>query len=94
MVTMERPPVTTLNVRYFAWVRERVGMDHEEVALPPHVQTVAALIAHLRERGEPYARAFAKPEVIRVAINQAHATQAASLAGAREVAFFPPVNGG
>ena len=65
---------------YFAWVRERVGRAEEELAPPPTVETVGDLIAWLRERGEGYALAFDKP--------------AASIAGAKEVAFFPPMTGG
>ena len=79
---------------YFAWVRERVGMEEEELDLPPSVATVGDLIAWLSERGEGYARAFEKPMAVRAALDRVHARNDASIAGAKEVAFFPPMTGG
>jgi molybdopterin synthase sulfur carrier subunit len=79
---------------YFAWVRERVGKPEEEVDLPPEVATVADLVGWLKGRGEEYAYAFENEGVVRAAIDHAHARPDATLAGAREVAFFPPMTGG
>jgi sulfur-carrier protein len=79
---------------YFAWVRERVGAAEEELDAPPTVKTVGDLIAWLRERGEGYARAFDKPAAVRVALDRVHARSDALIAGAKEVAFFPPMTGG
>jgi molybdopterin synthase sulfur carrier subunit len=79
---------------YFARVRELVGYEREEIALPPAVQTVADLIAHLVASGENYAQAFAEPDTIRVAVDQQHSETNAALSTAREVAFFPPMTGG
>ena len=79
---------------YFAWVRERVGKPEEEVELPPEVTTVADLVGWLKERGEEYAYAFENEGVVRAAIDHAHVRPNAPLAGAREVAFFPPMTGG
>jgi sulfur-carrier protein len=79
---------------YFAWVRERVGRAEEELDPPPTVETVGELIAWLRERGEGYAHAFDKPSAVRAALDRVHAREHASIAGAKEVAFFPPMTGG
>ena len=79
---------------YFAWVRERVGKTEEEVVLPPQVSTVAELIRWLGGRGEEYAYAFENPKAIRAAIDKSHVRPEASIAGAREIAFFPPMTGG
>ena len=79
---------------YFAWVRERVGRAEEELAPPPTVQTVGDLVAWLRERGEGYAHAFDKPASVRAALDRVHVRGEASIAGAKEVAFFPPMTGG
>ena len=83
-----------MKVLYFAWVRERVGKPHEEVEPPPDVATVGELMAWLAQRGEEYAHAFTNPKVIRAAIDQTHAKPDAPIAGAREIAFFPPMTGG
>ena len=79
---------------YFAWVRERVGRAEEELDPPSTVTTVGDLLGWLSERGEDYARAFEKPTAVRVALDRVHARSNASIRGAKEVAFFPPMTGG
>ena len=83
-----------MKLKYFAWVRERIGMAEETVEPPPDVRTVDDLIGWLTARGETYAYAFETPRVIRAAIDQAHVKPDAAIAGAREIAFFPPMTGG
>lgn len=79
---------------YFAWVRERIGVREEDVELPLDVKTVSDLLNWLRDRGEGYGEALQQPEVIRVAINQEHVGHKEPVAGAREIALFPPMTGG
>ena len=83
-----------LKLVYFAWVRERVGKTEEEVELPPEVTTVRDVLRWLKGRGEEYAYAFENEGVVRAAIDKTHVKLDAPLAGAREVAFFPPMTGG
>jgi molybdopterin synthase sulfur carrier subunit len=83
-----------LTVRYFAWVREKVGRADERIEIPASVTTVADLVAWLKSRGPEYAAAFGAAGVVRAALDQTHVKPAQSLAGAKEVAFFPPVTGG
>jgi sulfur-carrier protein len=79
---------------YFAWVRERIGKAEEEIAPPADVATVGELIAWLSARGDEYAHAFEKARIIRAAIDRTHVKHDAKIAGAREIAFFPPMTGG
>ncbi|WP_274629391.1 molybdopterin converting factor subunit 1 [Arvimicrobium flavum] len=79
---------------YFAWVRERIGKSEEDVELPDDVTTVGELLRWLHSRGDGYEAALQYPDVIRVAINQEHVNHREPLAGAREVALFPPMTGG
>ncbi|MDX7951430.1 molybdopterin converting factor subunit 1 [Lichenihabitans sp. Uapishka_5] len=79
---------------YFAWVRERVGLAEEEIAPPPGVDTVGAVMAWLSGRGDNYAAAFAQPGTVRAALDRRHAKPDVAIAGAREIAFFPPMTGG
>jgi molybdopterin synthase sulfur carrier subunit len=83
-----------VKIAYFAWVRERVGKTEEVLDVPANVRTVGDLIGWLSGRGEEYAYAFENPKVIRAAINRAHVRADTELAGAREIAFFPPMTGG
>jgi sulfur-carrier protein len=84
----------TVKLLYFAWVREKVGKAEEHVDLPAGVATIAALIDWLKTRGPEYEAAFAQARVIRAALDRRHVKHDAALAGAREIAFFPPVTGG
>ncbi len=79
---------------YFAWVRERIGKAEEELDPPENVATIGELIAWLSTRGEGYSYAFEKASIIRAAIDRSHVKHDARIAGAREVAFFPPMTGG
>lgn len=79
---------------YFAWVRERVGRPEEVVEPPTEVATVSDLVGWLRGRGEEYAYAFENPGVVRAAVDRVHAKPDASIRGAAEIAFFPPMTGG
>jgi molybdopterin synthase sulfur carrier subunit len=83
-----------VKLRYFAWVRERVGKTEEEIDPPEGITTVAELMSWLTARGEEYAHAFENPKVVRAAIDQDHVRTDAAIAGAREIAFFPPMTGG
>ena len=79
---------------YFAWVRERVGKAEEEVDPPAGVATIGELMAWLARRDEQYAYAFENAKVIRAAIDRQHVRPDATIAGAAEIAFFPPMTGG
>lgn len=81
-----------VQVLYFAWVRERIGLPREEVETS--AQTVAELLTELRAREERYEAAFSDVSALRVALDQELADFDAPLAGVREVAFFPPMTGG
>ena len=83
-----------MRLLYFAWVRERIGKAEERIEPPAGVATVSELIAWLARRGEEYAHAFENPKVIRAAIDRSHVRSDAAIAGADEIAFFPPMTGG
>jgi len=83
-----------MKVLYFAWVRQKTGKGMETIDPPANVETVADLIGWLKERGEEYRHAFEDLDAIRAAVDRTHQPLDASIAGAGEVAFFPPVTGG
>jgi len=83
-----------MKVKYFAWVRERIGKAEETIEPPAGVRTVDDLIKWLSARNDCYAYALEKPKVIRAAIDHAHVKSDAAISGAREIAFFPPMTGG
>lgn len=81
-----------IDVLYFAWVRERIGLPKEKIET--EAETVADLVAELTQREERYAAAFADVSALRVAVDQELSEFDTPLAGVREVAFFPPMTGG
>jgi molybdopterin converting factor subunit 1 len=83
-----------LTVLYFAWLRERVGVAEEKIALPADGLTVAGLVAYLAGLDQRHANAFKDRETVRSAVNQEFADPGTVLRPGDEVAFFPPVTGG
>jgi molybdopterin synthase sulfur carrier subunit len=81
-------------ILYFARLRQIVGRGEDEIDIPPSVKTVSALIDFLKGRDEGAAHAFADLRIVRAAVDQSHVQLDAPIAGAREIAFFPPVTGG
>jgi molybdopterin synthase sulfur carrier subunit len=83
-----------MKILYFAWLRQKTGIDSEEVERPSHITNVAGLIEWLKERNDNFAEALSDFESIRVAVNQEFAEPDASVAQGDEVAIFPPMTGG
>ncbi|RNF35977.1 molybdopterin converting factor subunit 1 [Paracoccus methylarcula] len=82
----------TLDILYFAWLRERIGQPRERVETG--ATTIRDLVAELAARDEWHAAAFADMSAVRCAVDQQLADLDTPLAGSREVAFFPPMTGG
>ncbi|MFK7880341.1 molybdopterin converting factor subunit 1 [Roseobacter sp.] len=81
-----------MDVLYFAWVRERIGLPREK--LETSARTVSDLVDELVAREDRYAAAFSDLSALRVALDQELSDFDAKLDGVREVAFFPPMTGG
>ncbi|MHA3913249.1 molybdopterin converting factor subunit 1 [Halovulum sp. GXIMD14793] len=81
-----------MDILYFAWLRERIGVPRETIETT--AATVADLVEELRAREPRYDAAFADMRAVRVALDQELSQMDASLDGVREVAFFPPMTGG
>lgn len=83
-----------MELLYFAWVRERIGVPAETIELPADVATVSGLLDWLATRSPGHAAALADRGAIRVAVDQDFVADDAPIAGAHEIAIFPPVTGG
>ena len=90
----EQAATREITVRYFAWVREKTGVAEERIHVGSDIATLADLVQWLKARGPEFEAAFASPGTVRAAIDKTHAKLTASIATAREIAFFPPVTGG
>jgi molybdopterin synthase sulfur carrier subunit len=84
----------TITLRYFASVREAVGMGQEVLELPEGVTTVGGVREALVARGGAWAEALGQDRAVRMAYQQVMCSPETSVADGTEVAFFPPVTGG
>lgn len=84
----------SINIIYFAWVRERLGLDEERVSLGDDVETIGDVLNILTGRGAAYSEVLSDLERLRFALDQNYGTTASELGSARELAIFPPVTGG
>ena len=91
---MSDTETSTVQLRYFAWVREKIGRADEVRNVPDDVVTISDLMTWLKTQGAEYQAAFANPGVIRTAIDQKHVSNDVALGNGKEIAFFPPVTGG
>ena len=83
-----------LELRFFASLREGLGLSGEGIVTPPEVKTIADLRNHLIQRGNPWSAVLASGKLIRCALNQEMVSDSTPLVEGAEVAFFPPVTGG
>ncbi|WP_188691769.1 molybdopterin converting factor subunit 1 [Silvimonas amylolytica] len=83
-----------LELRYFARLRDALGLDAETVSVPAQVNTVRDLVAWLRQRGGEWDAQFSGTRPFRAAINQDIVSLDETLPDRAEVALFPPVTGG
>ncbi|MBU6438376.1 MAG: molybdopterin converting factor subunit 1 [Betaproteobacteria bacterium] len=83
-----------VSIRYFASLREAIGLSQEDLDLHSSVNTVAALRRHLSDLSDGRAEALAPHKAVRAAIDQMMCDEAAEIYDGCEVAFFPPVTGG
>ncbi len=83
-----------LELRFFASLREALGVSQESIAIPASVKTIADLRSYLIERGNPWSEVLADGKVLRCALNQHMVDPGTSLQDGAEIAFFPPVTGG
>ncbi len=84
----------SINIVYFAWVRERLGLDNELVLLDEKVRTVGDVLCLLADQGVAYSEILSDITKLRFALDQDYGTPASLIGSAKELAIFPPVTGG
>jgi molybdopterin synthase sulfur carrier subunit len=83
-----------IQLKFFASVREALGVADEVVQLPDSIVTVGDVRGWLRTRGGAWAETLAEGRALRMACNHDMTGAATRLTEGCEVAFFPPVTGG
>lgn len=83
-----------IQLKFFAGVREALGVADEAVQLPDSVVTVGDVRGWLRARGGAWAETLAEGRLLRMACNHQMTAAETRLTEGCEVAFFPPVTGG
>ena len=83
-----------VELKFFASVREALGIANETVVVPDTVVNVGDVRAWLRMRGGVWAETLAEGRPLRMACNHVMTQAAERITDGCEVAFFPPVTGG
>lgn len=83
-----------MQIKYFSWMRERLGKSEETLTLPGSVKTIAAVLDHLATLDATYAEVFENRTMVKTALNQTHAAHEQLVSDHDELAIFPPVTGG
>ncbi|MEO9600983.1 MoaD/ThiS family protein [Parasphingorhabdus sp.] len=84
----------SIKIVYFAWVRERLGLEEENIAIGGGVKTISDVLDVLKNRSDTYADIFSDVEKLRFALDQDYGLPASEIGAAQELAIFPPVTGG
>ena len=84
----------TVQILYFAWLRDRLGRSGDHLVLPPDIRTVHGLVGWLQAQDPAFAAIAGEGRVVRVAVNQAFAGADDPVSPGDEIAFLPPVTGG
>ncbi len=83
-----------MKILYFSWLKEKIGLNSQEIIKPENVETVGDLITFLKEKSKNHKKAFSDLNSIKVAVNQEFADLNKKIKEKDEIAFFPPVTGG
>ena len=81
-------------IKYFSWIKERIGKSEEQIILPSHIININQLINYLSEMDEKYNLLYEKKELIKIAVNKTYSSFDTNIYDSDEIAFFPPVTGG
>ena len=83
-----------MKLKYFAWLRDSMGCDSEDIVLPGGIDNVGRLLDWLPTQGERFAKAFEYIDVVLVSVNRHHANRDHPVRDADEVTLAPPIAGG
>jgi molybdopterin synthase sulfur carrier subunit len=81
-------------LRYYAWLRDRMGCAAEHIVLPDEVKNVGMLLDWLPAQSERFNSAFEYIDVVLVSVNLHYADRNYPVRDEDEVFLVPPIAGG
>ena len=83
-----------MNIKYFSWVRDQIGIENENISISNNIKTVEDLINHLKTISNKHQNALSDTSIIRCAVNMEVVNLDHVINDSDEIALFPPVSGG
>jgi sulfur-carrier protein len=83
-----------MKLKYFAWLRDSMGCESEDIVVPNEIRNVGMLLDWLPTQDERFKRAFEYIDVVLISVNSHYANRNHPLHDEDEVLLAPPIAGG
>ena len=86
--------MSAMKLKYFAWLRDRMGCESEQIVLPSGITNVGLLLDWLPTQGDRFRDAGEFLDIVLVSVNRQHAHRDHPVRDDDEVMLAPPISGG